>query len=71
MFESRISAGATEKLPEWKNLTQRRLRAPHDMEGHPQKNALRDSENWQTKWRNCTKIPNCLEMLGIVTNLWT
>ena len=28
MFESRVSAGATEKLPGWENLTQRRLGGP-------------------------------------------
>ena len=28
VFEPRTSAGATEKLPAWKNFTQRRLRGP-------------------------------------------
>ena len=47
MFESRISAGVTEKLPWWEKLTQRRLRGPtiwKDM----LKNALRDTANWPT-----------------------
>ena len=36
MFESRISAGATEKLLGWKNLTQRTLGGLMDMERHAQ-----------------------------------
>ena len=48
MFESRMSAGATENYQGGKNLTQRRLRGPvtwKDM----LKNALRDIANWRTK----------------------
>ena len=33
-YESRISAGASEKLPGCEKLTQRRLRGPYEMEGH-------------------------------------
>ena len=46
MFESRISAGATEKLPGWEKLTQKRLRGPtiwKDM----LENALRDIAKWR------------------------
>ena len=41
MFESRISAGANEKLPGWENLTQKELRGPMTWKDML-KNALRD-----------------------------
>ena len=34
MFESRISAGATEKLPGWEEPSAKTLVCSHDMEGH-------------------------------------
>ena len=48
MFESRISAGATEKLPGWENLTQRRWRGLTTWKDMPE-NALSDTTSWQTK----------------------
>ena len=50
MFETQISAGATENYQGGKSLTQRRLRGPtiwKDM----LKNALKDIANWQAKRR--------------------
>ena len=56
MCESRISAGATEKLPGWKNLTRKLSRCPttwRDM----LKNASSGNVNWQTrKWSNFTQF---------------
>ena len=37
MFESRISAGATEKLPGWENLTQKTVAWSYDVKGHDRK----------------------------------
>ena len=34
MFESRISAGASEKLPGWENLTQKTVAWSYDVKGH-------------------------------------
>ena len=36
MFESRISPGATEKLPGWQTLHAKTVVWSHDMEGHAQ-----------------------------------
>ena len=56
MFESRISAGATEKLPRGKNLTQRRLRGPATWKDMLKNVSIR-TVNWQTrKWSSCTKF---------------
>ena len=55
MFKSRISAGATERLPSVE--IQKIFTWSHDMESHAKKlwNAF---VNWQTKQRNsCTKYP--------------
>ena len=46
--ESRISAGATEKLQRWEKLTQNRLRGPTTWKDMLE-NALRDIANWRTK----------------------
>ena len=52
MFESRISATATEKnYQEVKSLTQNRLRGPATWKDML-KNALKDTANWQTKRRS-------------------
>ena len=48
MFETRISAGATEKFQDERNLAQKRLRGPTMWQDMP-KNALRDIANWRTK----------------------
>ena len=55
MFQSRISAGATEKLPGWRGPT-------YDMEDML-KNALSDTANWQKRrWSNCKKVSSpCLD----------
>ena len=37
MFESRISAGATEKLPVWEKPHAMTVAWSHDMEGHAKK----------------------------------
>ena len=37
MFESRTSAGATEKLPRWEKPHAKTVACLHDMEGHAQK----------------------------------
>ena len=37
MFESRISAGATEKLPRWEKLRAKTVAWSYDMEGHARK----------------------------------
>ena len=49
MFESRISAGATEKLPGWeKNITQRRLRGPTTWKDMLE-NSWKEIGNWRRK----------------------
>ena len=57
MFESRVSAGATEKLPGWKkNFAREQQHGPMTWRDTP-KNAWRDIVKWQTKkWSNCTKF---------------
>ena len=37
MFESRITAGATEKLPGWEKLHAKTVTWTYDMEGHAKK----------------------------------
>ena len=60
MFESRISAGATENYQGGKNLMHKQLRAP-TIRKDMLKTASSDTVNWQTrKWSNCTKFP-CLD----------
>ena len=44
MFESRISAGATEKLPGWEKPYAKTVAWSYDMEGHAQKCVERDCE---------------------------
>ena len=56
MFESRISAGATEKIPGWQKPHAQTEAWSNDMEGLL-KIALSDTVNWQTrKWSNFTKF---------------
>ena len=47
MFGSRISAGATEKLPGWQRPHAQTVAWSYDMEGHARK--LSDAVNWQTR----------------------
>ena len=50
MFESRISAAATVKLPRWEKRHAKTVAWSHDTEGHA-RNALNDTSSWQTrKW---------------------
>ena len=57
MFESRISAGATEKLPGWEKPRAQTVAWCFDTEGHASKNASNGIANWQTrKWSNFTKF---------------
>ena len=60
MFESRIYAGATEKLPYQgvKNLTQRRSRDPTVWKDMP-KNALKDISNWRTNRQSSYQLEKC------------
>ena len=62
MFESRISASATEKLPGRENLTQEQSHGPTTWKDMLE-NALSDTANWQTKkWSNDTKVSSpCLD----------
>ena len=56
MFESRISAGATEKLPGWDNLARKLQRGPATWKDMLE-NAWNGIANWQTKrWSNYTKF---------------
>ena len=56
MFESRISAGTTAKLPGWEKPHAETSARSYDMKD-VLKNALSDTVNWQTrKWRNFTKF---------------
>ena len=53
MFVSKISAGATEKLPRWRNLCISSW--SYDMEGHAKK-CVNDTVSWQTgRLNNSTK----------------
>ena len=55
MFESGISAGATEKLPRWQKPLAQTVAWSYDMKGHA-RNAWNDTSNWQTlKWTNFTQ----------------
>ena len=44
MFESRVSVGATEKLPGWENPHAKTMSWSYDIEGHAQKCVERSSE---------------------------
>ena len=56
MFESRISAGATEKLSGWQKPHAQTVAWSFDMEGHAHKCVERYSELANNKWSNCTKF---------------
>ena len=55
MFESRISAGATDKLPGWQKSHAQSAAWSYDMEGHAQKCVERYCELTIKKVDNCTK----------------
>ena len=62
MFESRISAGATEKLPEWEKPYAKTVAWSHDMEGHAQKCVERCCELANKKTERLYKVPSpCLD----------
>ena len=54
MFESHISAGATEKLPGWEKLHAKTMAWSHDMEGHAQKSGWKCTANWRKKKNRAT-----------------
>ena len=57
MFESRISAGATEKIPGWEKPHAKTVASCSKMR-------LNDTVNWQTrKWSNCTKFQALVWMI--------
>ena len=49
MFESRISAGAPEKLHGWEKPHAKTVAWSYDMESHAKKGAFKDVVHWQTK----------------------
>ena len=55
-FESRISAGATEKLPGWEEPHAETVALSYDMEGHSQKCVERHCELAKKRQSNCTKF---------------
>ena len=63
MFESRISAGATEKSPCSENL--RISSWSYDMEGHAEK--WNDIVSWQTKRLNNSKKYQLLALMTIIS----
>ena len=62
MFESRISAGATDKLPGWgKPHAKKKKGCVVVRHGNMLKNALRDVANWRTKDRAAEVSSPCLD----------
>ena len=62
MFESRISAGATEKLSGWENPHVQTVAWSYDMEGHAKKCVERDCELAHNKVEQLYKVSNpCLD----------
>ena len=62
VFESSISAGATEKLPEWKKPHAKTVAWSYDMEGHAQKCVERCCELANIKTKQLYKVSSpCLE----------
>ena len=60
MCKSRISAGATEKLPLWQKPHAQTVAWSYDMEGHAKKNALSDTVNFiNSNKRNWNHLENC------------
>ena len=62
MFVSRISAGATEKLPGWEKLHANTVAWSYDMEGHAEKCVERDCELANKKTKQFYKVSSlCLD----------
>ena len=62
MFESRISAGATEKLPGWQKAHAQTVAWSYDMEGHAQKCVERHRELANKKVEQLYKVSHpCLD----------
>ena len=62
MFESRICAGATEKLPVWEKPDAKTVAWSYDMEGHAQKCVERFCELANKKVEQLCKVSNpCLD----------
>ena len=62
MFESRISAGATEKIPGWENTHAKTVALSYDMEGHAEKCVDRYCELANKKVEQRYKVSNpCLD----------
>ena len=62
MFESRVSAGATEKLPGWEKLCARTAAWSHDVEGHAEKCVERYCEVADKKVEQLYKVSSlCLD----------
>ena len=62
MFESRISAGATEKLPGWQKPHSQTIALSHDMEGHAQRCVERHCEMANKKVEQLYKVSSpCLD----------
>ena len=62
MFESRVSAGATEKLPGWEKLCARTAAWSHDVEGHAEKCVERYCELADKKVEQLYKVSSlCLD----------
>ena len=64
MFESRISAGATEKIPGWETPHAKTVAWSYDMEGHTQKCVQRNCELANKKTEQVFKVSSpCLDDL--------
>ena len=62
IFESRISAGATQKLLAWEKPHAKTVAWSHDLEGHAKKFVERDCELADTNAEKCTKnFSPCLD----------
>ena len=62
MFESRISAGANEKLSGWENSQAKTVAWSYDMEGHSQKCVERNCESTNKKTEQLYKVSSpCLD----------
>ena len=65
LFESRISAGATQKLPGWEKPHAKTAARSYDMEDHAKKCV----ESWQIKrLNNCTK--SLIHVWTTITSKW-
>ena len=65
MFDSRISAGATDKLPGWQQPHTKTVACSHDMEGHARKCNDRYCLLANKKWSSYTQVQ---VFAGLITN---